>query len=171
MTDTIQEQLRDEAAYRKKNEGILESLEELAADEIERLERELAEANEAIGLLTTLAPQVEIDPDHPLNMAKEIVRVVAEKDKRIEELEDDKKFWKNPPNGVWVEKDAINAAWEKSFGEEGATTVWIDAMDLGIIPCPKCGGTKRRPGEGAVSRSFFPCDCPNNGWVIGGGDE
>lgn len=40
------------------------------------------ELGEALGLLTTLAPKMVIDPDHPIKMAQEIVRVV--KDERKE---------------------------------------------------------------------------------------
>lgn len=94
---------------------------------------------------------------------------------RIEDLEDDKKFWKNPPNGVWIEKDAINEAWE--FSEEcyarGEENARFALGELGIIPCPKCGGTKwvqtrciGRVEDHDEYTGAHKCDCRNNGWVM-----
>ena len=56
---------------------------------LEQCRAELSKARQAIGLLTTLAPSMEIDVNDPIGMAQEIVRVVSEKDKLIEELEGD----------------------------------------------------------------------------------
>ena len=43
------------------------------ADEVRELRRELAEAQQAIGLLTTLNPTMQIDILHPVDMAYQIV--------------------------------------------------------------------------------------------------
>lgn len=43
------------------------------------------ELREAIGLLSTLAPKMVIDPDHPIKMAQEIVRVVTKQLNRNDE--------------------------------------------------------------------------------------
>lgn len=49
-----------------------------ARREIERLTGELTEAQEAIGLATTLAGTVVMDPAHPLEMMRSIVAAVLE---------------------------------------------------------------------------------------------
>ena len=54
-----------------------------AADALEAQARRIAELSEAIGLLTTLKPDMEIDANNPVNMATQIV---AHVDARIEEL-------------------------------------------------------------------------------------
>jgi hypothetical protein len=47
-----------------------------AAVEIERLSARVAVLEQALGLLTTLAPKMEIDPSDPLGMAKTIEATV-----------------------------------------------------------------------------------------------
>lgn len=46
------------------------------AAEVERLRAELATFREAVGMLTTLAPHMEIDPCDPLGTAQQIVATV-----------------------------------------------------------------------------------------------
>lgn len=73
--------------------------------------------------------------------------VIADKDKRIEELEaeiarleDDKAFWKNPPNGVWVEKDKIAEAWKNNQG----LPYFCETLSLfNIHRCEVCRGSGR----------------------------
>lgn len=50
-------------------------------DQIKKSSKESEELREAIGLLSTLAPKMVMDPDHPMKMAREIVRVVNEERK------------------------------------------------------------------------------------------
>lgn len=53
-------------------------------DRFKQLSAESKDLREALGLLTTLAPKMVIDPDHPMKMAQEIVKVVSEERKQLE---------------------------------------------------------------------------------------
>ena len=58
-------------------------------DSVVSLKLEMEPWVRALGLLTTLKADLEIDAEHPGLMAREILKWVKEKDKRIEELEGD----------------------------------------------------------------------------------
>ena len=87
-------------------------------------------------------------------VAKEVESLRA----HIKELEDDKAFWKNPPNYVLVEKDAIDAAW--SFRETDPNGCIDAALScFNILPCEECGGSGRTVGLGCLW-----CHC--HGWRV-----
>ena len=50
----------------------------------------ISELSQAVGLITTLKPTMEMDADHPLDMAKEVEAYVTA---RIAELEESDKHW------------------------------------------------------------------------------
>jgi hypothetical protein len=87
MTDDLIERLR---ALTDENFGELDQFSTwgremvAAADALEAQARRISELSEAIGLLTTLKPDMEIDANSPVNMAAQIVAYV---DARIAELE------------------------------------------------------------------------------------
>ncbi len=156
--------------------GYSERFEHKCVIDLDSIGRVIREAADEIDALQASITSLKIENSQVMDLAlaeRDKLRSEIERlNKRIEQLEDDKKFWKNPPNGVWVEKDAINAAWnEANEGDEYDHYHPLLILDtLGIVPCPKCGGTKRVQFEveedGRPWLADEPCDCPNNGWVI-----
>ena len=68
------------------------------ADALETQAKRIAELSEAIGLLTTLKPDMEIDANSPVNMAAQIV---AHVDARIAELEAESKARLTDASTAW----------------------------------------------------------------------
>ena len=93
-------------------------------------------------------------------------KLLVKERERIAELEDDKAFWKNPPNGVWVEKDQIDKAWALASyrGEEDPVPERM-LKELGIVRCD-CEREIDHwtGGEGSITQTMCP-NCCGRGWV------
>ena len=147
-----------------------------AADEIELLRTRIAEQYENGEASVTADIECHLNehcgqPDDDDRSWTEYTRWMWA---RIAELEDDKAFWKNPPNGVWVEKDQIDKAWALASyrGEEDPVPERM-LKELGIVRCEECEGSgvhrswdfhpNEKPHEGQTCSACESCN--GRGWV------
>jgi len=71
---------------------------------VEQMKDELTELRQALGLLTTLHPTMEMDALHPLKMAKEIEAYVAGRYMEIYNLKESRDICRKPTNKATVKK-------------------------------------------------------------------
>ena len=186
LTDELADALKNESHYAKE---IIEK-----DKRIEELKLEMGQWVRAVGLLTTMKPDLEIDAEHPGLMAREIFKWVAEKDKRIEsleqalakaslrtqELENTKAVveYMNAKGAfitteqlasgevVLLTQGQIDAAWDAVV--VNPTDQGMRAHEvvemLGIVACEECGGSGVLTPDGLPDRECPSCH--GHGWII-----
>ena len=154
---------------------------------IEELKLEMGQWVRAMGLLTTMKPDLEIDAEHPGLMAREIFKWVAEKedqirnmdfdishlqnecsekDKRIGELEQDRERGLEERGYHIITTDQIDAAWSDAWRKYQGTnsTAGFSSLEkVGIVACGGCGGSGK--AEYPLEGNYGPCpSCHGHGW-------
>lgn len=85
--DTLREQLRDAEKDSVARDGVIVGYQ----DQLTTLREQLAEAIQAIGLVTTQHPTMEMDPDNPVSMMQNVIEYweshLAAANKRADEAE------------------------------------------------------------------------------------
>ena len=156
----VEERLRAELAEKDKR--------------IEELKLEMEPWVRAMGLLTTMKPDLEIDAEHPGLMAREIFKWVKEKDKRIDELEEalSKSIMhqKELDRCAHITTEQIDKRWKylSEIGSKGVADGYEQALyDLGFRRCEECGGSGRTYQHTSVDTASFPChSCHGHGWKV-----
>jgi len=142
---------------------------------IEELKLEMEPWVRALGLLTTLKADLEIDAEHPGLMAREIFKWVKEKDKRIDELEEalSKSIMhqKELDRCAHITTEQIDKRWKylSEIGSKGVADGYEQALyDLGFRRCEECGGrgswNERTNNITVIQRNCLSCH--GHGWKI-----
>ena len=164
MTDTIQDRLRSVVFY---GPGC-EDLSGEAADVIDRLEQRIAE-------LQDVGTKSIVDLQRAEKRIEELEQRLEVMYKEVDFCCDHHQAGKH----IFTD-DQINEAWERltptpfsvldknrKKRDDDYMAGARDALeDLGIVTCPRCGGTKVAPVGGNEGTTRYECDCPNNGWVM-----
>jgi len=143
-------------------------------DSVVSLKLEMEPWVRALGLLTTLKADLEIDAEHPGLMAREIFKWVKEKDKRIDELEEalSKSIMhqKELDRCAHITTEQIDKRWKylSEIGSKGVADGYEQALyDLGFRRCEECGGSGRTYQHTSVDTASFPChSCHGHGWKV-----
>ena len=179
LTDELADALKNESHYAKE---IIEK-----DKRIEELKLEMGQWVRAMGLLTTMKPDLKIDAEHPGLMAREIFKWVAEKedqirnmdfdishlqnecsekDKRIGELEQDRERGLEERGYHIITTDQIDAAWSDAWRKYQGTnsTAGFSSLEkVGIVACGGCGGSGK--AEYPLEGNYGPCpSCHGHGW-------